>query len=164
MHIIEKINSYATTKPDSIACCNYLQVEKTQKLTYGQLVDYSNKLAFYLQEKLGENKKPIVVYGHKNPYMLVCFLACVKSGRAYVPVDVSVPDEHVKDIIDDTNMPLVLSVKPISLPLENAISLNEIIDIINTITQKIGSEPYVRNEDFFYIILYYIYIRQHGKT
>ena len=42
------------------------------------------------------NYSPVVVYGHKNPYMIVCFLACVKSGRAYCPVDTSVPESRVQ--------------------------------------------------------------------
>ena len=38
-----------------------------------------------------KTKQPLAVYGHKNPWMLVCFLACVKSGHGYCPIDISVP-------------------------------------------------------------------------
>lgn len=86
MNILEKINFFANSKKDSIAIFNGSCEDK--ELTYKELDDFSDKLAYYLESLLKSNKNPIVVYGHKNPYMIVCFLACVKSGRAYCPVDI----------------------------------------------------------------------------
>ena len=57
-------------------------IYQNENLTYKNLIEYSDRLAFYLEEKLGENKNPIVVYGHKHPFMLVYFLACVKSEHS----------------------------------------------------------------------------------
>ena len=54
-------------------------IYQNENLTYKNLIEYSDKLAFYLEEKLREDKNPIVVYGHKHPFMLVYFLASVKS-------------------------------------------------------------------------------------
>ncbi|MDO4200012.1 MAG: D-alanine--poly(phosphoribitol) ligase subunit DltA [Clostridia bacterium] len=152
MSIIEKINLYAKTRSNVVACYNYSHDQVVQSLTYKELVDFSDKLGFYLQKTLGDNKNPIVVYGHKNPYMLVCFLACVKSGRAYVPVDISVPKERVKDIVDATNTPLVLCTESTELLFDNVIHLDEIKDIINVTDKKITSDYYVKAEDIFYII------------
>ena len=50
-----------------------------EELSPAQYWEYSDKLAYYLQERLQDNRQPIVVYGHKHPMMLVYFLACVKS-------------------------------------------------------------------------------------
>ena len=36
------------------------------------------------------------MYGHKDIYMIVCFLAAVKSGRAYCPLDISIPTVVLK--------------------------------------------------------------------
>ena len=152
MRIIERITSLASEKPDVFAYCNYLPSKGTQTLTYAQLTDYSDRLAFYLQEKIGENKLPIVVYGHKNPYMLVCFLACVKSGRAYVPIDISMPNERVREILSITESPMVLSTEPLNLFLKNIINLDEITSIIRTTTQEIAPIHCVKGDDTFYII------------
>lgn len=53
---------------------------KPSTLTWQELKEKSDKLAYYLNKSL-TSKTPVIVYGHKDPYMLVCFLACVKSGR-----------------------------------------------------------------------------------
>ena len=66
-------------------------------------------LASWIDKKQGGDKTPVVVYGHKDPWMLVCFFACVKSGRAYCPVDVSMPGDRVMDIVEKLGNPLVLA-------------------------------------------------------
>lgn len=74
MNILENIKYYAATSESRIAIKSGDSV-----LTYKQLEEYSNRLAAWINRNLSSNKVPIVVYGHKNPYMVVCFLACVKS-------------------------------------------------------------------------------------
>ena len=60
-------------------------------ISYEELWHQSGRIAQALEEELGDDKHPVVVYGHKRPEMLVGFLACVRSGRAYCPVDVNMP-------------------------------------------------------------------------
>ena len=64
-------------------------------LTYRQLGEQSDRLAQWICSNV-EGNEPVMVYGHKNPQMIVCFMACVKSGRAYCPVDISMPADRVK--------------------------------------------------------------------
>ena len=150
MNILERINFYSLNQGDKTAVCSGLNPENA--LNYSKLENLSAKFAFYLQEKLKDDKTPIVVYGHKSPYMIVCFLACVKSGRAYCPIDISIPDERVKDIISETNTPLILAVENLNFECENAISLDEIKNIIDKTEQKIDKSCCVKNDDVFYII------------
>lgn len=108
MNILRRISEYAGNCPDKVAVSN-----GRQELTYGELWDYSDRLAAWLlAEASGERKAekaPVAVYGHKHPWMLVCFLACVKSGRAYCPIDVSVPDARTELILQALPSRLVLS-------------------------------------------------------
>lgn len=150
MNILEKINFFASSKKDSVAIFNDNCTDK--ELTYRQLDDFSDKLAYYLESSLKSNKNPIVVYGHKNPYMIVCFLACVKSGRAYCPVDISVPDERVKDIIEETQSPVILSLEDLNFEAKNVITLEKIKNIINNSENKIEKSFHVKPDDPFYII------------
>ena len=69
------------------------------------------KAGVVFDEAAVENRAPVVVYGHKSPYMPVCFLACVRSGRAYCPVDVSMPEERIRDIAAETGSPLILATR-----------------------------------------------------
>jgi D-alanine--poly(phosphoribitol) ligase subunit 1 len=38
--------------------------------------------------------KPLIVYGHMSPYMLVGMIGAIKAGCGYVPIDTSVPSER----------------------------------------------------------------------
>ena len=44
----------------------------SESVTYAQLWDDASKLAF----KLKGNKKPVIVKGHKQAYMITAFVAC----------------------------------------------------------------------------------------
>lgn len=152
MHILERLDSYAVLKKDIVAYNNNANNPEEGQLTYNQLIDYSDRLAFYLENTLGNNKTPLVVYGHKSPYILVCFLACVKSGRAYCPIDISVPLERTKDIICETDSPIVLTTENLEFHCDREINLSKIKNIIQTTNLKIDKSKYVKAGDVFYII------------
>ena len=92
MTILERIKLNSAKHPERVVMrTQYGFGEMTMK--WGELDAFSDKLAYYLTKELRTNK-PIIVYGHKHPMILVCFLACVKSGRAYCPIDVKTPVEQ----------------------------------------------------------------------
>ncbi|WP_232294251.1 AMP-binding protein [Syntrophaceticus schinkii] len=69
---------------------NIAHIYRENILTYEDLKKKSDALAFYLIKILDHDQSPIIVYGHKENEMLICFLACVKSGHPYVPLDSSI--------------------------------------------------------------------------
>ncbi len=67
-------------------------------LTYRELWAASEALAEQVG-KLVERGMPVIVYGNKDPFMVVCFLACMKAGCPYVPIDGnSVPPQRTASI------------------------------------------------------------------
>ena len=56
------------SKQDKVVYRHDLMPE--DELTANLVWEYSDKLAFYLSETYKEDKSPIVVYGHKHPFML----------------------------------------------------------------------------------------------
>ena len=68
----------------------------TDELTYQQLMDESSKLAHRLQG----SKKPMILFGHMSPYMIVGMIGAIKAGCGYVPVDTSIPEDRIKMIIN----------------------------------------------------------------
>ncbi|HIV13258.1 MAG TPA: D-alanine--poly(phosphoribitol) ligase subunit DltA [Candidatus Pullilachnospira stercoravium] len=104
MNILKQIKDCAKTTPKRIAFRNQNQV-----LTYEELWTASDRLAAALETACGGNRQPVAVYGHKETFMLVCFLACVKSGRAYCPIDRSVPDIRTEAILKCLDSPVVLT-------------------------------------------------------
>ena len=114
MVLLERIRECAEKHPDRTAV-----VCGGEKLSYRELFEYSDSLAEALDQICRNNREPVAVYGHKNPFMLVCFLACLKSGRAYCPIDVTVPDERAFAIIDMLDSPVVLATEPVKKEIKN---------------------------------------------
>lgn len=105
----EIIDQWAVECPERIA-----HQYRDQALTYAELKLFSDALAIGIHKNdiLGDEQEahsPIVVYGHKENEMIVAFLACIKSGHPYVPVDTSVPLERVRQIIEASGAKLLLS-------------------------------------------------------
>lgn len=101
--ILQRIQHFATACPDRFA-----HVSGGRALTYANLWHRSDALAAHLLTIQPGEKSPVVVRGHKEPDMLVAFLAAVKAGRAYVPIDSSIPEERAQRIILASRSTLVL--------------------------------------------------------
>lgn len=151
MTILEKIAQNAIDYADRKAFV-LKDTDGTEKnITWKELDEKSDRLAAYL-DHICNTKMPVLVYGHKDPYMIVCFLACVKSGRAYCPVDISVPLGRVEAIVNELKPEIILTTEELSLDSLNIISLES---ICRCIQQEEGSKDrsnWVKGEDVFYII------------
>ena len=121
-------------------------------LTYKELWEHSDRLAFLLWDVYGEREKdqPVIVYGHKKALMPVCFLACAKAGRAYCPVDVSMPESRIQDIVDTIGNPLILATE--EFPLKDCRVIGE--EALKIITERTGVRPlnHMEPKDTYYII------------
>ena len=113
--ILEKIQKNAYNNPDRIFYkVPRLEREKLKydQITWKNLQLYSDKIASYLIRHC-KTKRPVVVIGHKSPYMPVSFIGCLKAGLAYVPVDISYPEKRIKDIIDTVEPEIVIPTEQI---------------------------------------------------
>ena len=107
MFILEKIAEYAKT--DRVALIN-----RDERLTFAQMDAYSDAVAAYLLAQFGtEDRTPVVIYGHKQTEMLPCMYGALKAGRAYVPVDITVPADRVRDILDTVKPKLFIDLADI---------------------------------------------------
>lgn len=104
MNILARIEEYADSQSERTAFKS-----RTGEITYGELWDRSGRLASEIENRMRDNRNPVIVYGHKDPMMIVCFLACVRSGRAYCPVDINTPAERIAQIAETIGEPLVLT-------------------------------------------------------
>ncbi|WP_043013528.1 AMP-binding protein, partial [Clostridium botulinum] len=148
MDFLEKIDSYAET--DRIA-----QIYKEDMLTYKELKEKSDALACYFIEKLKSNKKPIIIYGHKNKEIIISFLACAKAGHAYIPVDTTFPVKRVYDIIENSDCKIVLNFSEEVIKYDDieVINLNSIYNIFENFKEvKLEVDNKIKDEDLFYIL------------
>ena len=104
MHLLDRIARWARENPHHAA-----HVSCGRTMTYGELAARSDALAAWLDFELGDNRSPIAIRGHKEPEMLIGFLGAVKSGRPYVPIDLSIPEQRAERIIQTSGAAKVLN-------------------------------------------------------
>ena len=104
MHLIERIARWGRETPAHPA-----HVSGGHTLTFGELCARSDALAAWIEGELGGDRGPVAVLGHKEPEMLIAFLAVVKSGRPYVPIDTSLPPQRIECIIETAAAALTLT-------------------------------------------------------
>lgn len=127
-------------------------IHNGETLSYQDLLQKANRLAHYLQSELKDDKTPIPVYGHKDPLMLICFLACVKSGRAYCPIDAGIPKNRIEAILETVQSSIVLSSEELDVAQNGIVDKTKLYEIIDTHTEEIDSSYALTSEDIFYII------------
>ena len=103
MNILKTIESHALSAPEQAAI-----ISGNDRLSYRELDVYSTRLARWIISNCGNDRVPIIVYGDKEVLMPVCFLACVKAGHAYCPIDLSVPGQRIRRITKTVNPPVIL--------------------------------------------------------
>jgi D-alanine--poly(phosphoribitol) ligase subunit 1 len=108
MNLIERIDRWAAVAPEATA-----HISDGRTLTYGELRRNSDALACYLTERLGEDRRPLAVLGHREPEMLIAFLGAVKAGRPYVPLDTALPQQRIDKILETSRAALVLTPKDV---------------------------------------------------
>ncbi|MDP2414102.1 non-ribosomal peptide synthetase [Daejeonella sp.] len=97
------ITQQALRSPQSAAL-----VSGTNILTYAELEDQSNCLSHHLLQQVSK-ASVIAVYMDRSPQMIVCFLAILKAGCAYLALDISHPDDHINFLLEDSEAVLVLA-------------------------------------------------------
>src|SRR5438874_10865647 len=115
MNLIERIDRWAAVAPEATA-----HISDGRTLTYSELRRQSVALACYLTERLGEDRRPIAVLGHREPEMLVAFLGAVKSGRPYVPIDTALPQQRIDKVLEIARPALLLTADETARLAKNA--------------------------------------------
>jgi amino acid adenylation domain-containing protein len=100
-HLIE---AQVEQTPDAVAV-----IFENEQLTYRELNCRANQLAHYLQ-MLGV--KPEVLLGiclDRSLEMVIALLGILKAGGAYVPLDPTYPKERLAFVIEETQLPVLLT-------------------------------------------------------
>lgn len=102
--VLERIDYFANNTPNKIAFKSVCG-----EITYSQLWEAAKKLSKLIQNLQAEGKlkpkAPIAVYGHKEPQMLVAFIGCALAGHPYCPLDRSMPEPRIDDILRTIDTP-----------------------------------------------------------
>ena len=101
------------------------------------LYKYVCNIYNYLLEN-NEIKRPVVVKGHKQIYMIASFIACSMAGFTYVPIDEEIPKERANKIIMQVQPELIID--------------ETIEKIMEKDNPKDIEKIYLKDEDIYYII------------
>ncbi len=161
MKYLENIERFAREWPDRTA----VRASTGMDLTYRGLWAASEALAAQVGARV-ERGVPVIVYGNKDPFMVVCLLACMKAGCPYVPIDgSSVPPQRTASIAaqisasmkGDTGAeaPLVLAVGAFprceEMPPVDVIEHRAIGDLVAAAGHS-DRERWIDGEDLAYIL------------
>jgi D-alanine--poly(phosphoribitol) ligase subunit 1 len=109
VNLVERIDHWAAVAPNSTA-----HISGDRTLTYAELRRRSDALASYLTERFADSRSPIAVLGHREPEMLIAFLAIVKSGRPYIPIDTALPRQRIDKILGISRAAALLSAEDVA--------------------------------------------------
>lgn len=81
------------------------------KLTYKELNEKANAIAWSLREKGVGRDVCVGIFVERSLEMIAGILGIIKAGGAYVPIDTTYPDDRIKYMLDDSNVPVILTQK-----------------------------------------------------
>ena len=94
-----------------------------QSITYAELDQRSNRMArFMISQKIG----PECIVGillTRSPDLLVCILATLKAGAAYLPIDPDYPADRIEHMLRDSEAQYVISTSSIYQALSRELDL-----------------------------------------
>lgn len=146
MKLLNQILQYSKNTPEKIAFKT-----RDEQITYQSLWNQSSQLASFIQKMNLKRQTPIVVYGHFGIFMPVSFLACVKAGHPYIPVDISMPIERIRLIIEKSGAALVLNTTETLMDF-GKVPTYQVTKLDLTQENLIGNEHQVKPDEVFYII------------
>jgi non-ribosomal peptide synthetase component F/methionyl-tRNA formyltransferase/acyl carrier protein len=102
--IHQLFEAQAELTPDAVAV-----VFEEQQITYQQLNSLANQLAHHLRKLSVAPETLVGIYMERSLQTIVGLLGILKAGGAYLPLDQSYPAERIAFILDDAQVPVLLT-------------------------------------------------------
>nr|MBA3284321.1 amino acid adenylation domain-containing protein [Nitrosopumilus sp.] len=102
--IISRFEEQVLKFPDKIAIC-----ETNSRVNYSELNNFSNGLAVKILELYEKSDGNIALLLENGTPAIIGMLGVLKTGNAYIPLDLNYPTERLKYIIKDTNCKLIIA-------------------------------------------------------
>lgn len=102
--IIRRFENIVEKYPQNIAL-----ITKEINISYRELNEKANQLAYYIEKIETSEKFSIGIYLQPSIDMIVSILAVLKLGIPYVPLDPSYPEERIKYIVNNSKISQILT-------------------------------------------------------
>jgi amino acid adenylation domain-containing protein len=149
----------------SIAKLFAKQVERTpeaiavvagdSQLTYRELDDRSSRIANYLRSLDVKSDTLIGIATSRSSMLISSLLGILKAGGAYVPLDPTFPKERLSWIVEDSQMPLLLTTPDIRERLPLGGTSLRVLDVEDPVVSQSSSQFDCENSashDLAYVI------------
>lgn len=101
---IKYFEEQAEKTPDEIAI-----VFENKKMTYRELNEKANSLAYLLRENEVTNNTVVGILLERSFEMLISMLAVLKSGGSYIPIAPDYPKDRIEYMIEDSEATIILT-------------------------------------------------------
>jgi len=102
--IVQLFEEQVEKTPDNIAV-----VFEDQKLTYRELNEKANQLAWYLKEQNLSTENVVALFLDKSLEMIISILAVLKNGLAFLPIDINYPTDRINYMLQNSDTKLILT-------------------------------------------------------
>ncbi len=137
--------------PDAIAV-----VFEQESWTYEILNQKANQLAHTLLPHIGHIERPLVgICVERNLNMLVGLLGILKAGAAYVPLDLSLPDERCRIILEEAGITVLVSDNAVIAQrpvLHNQVERMINLDVLSHASKENLTLPHFTKDSLAYVL------------
>ncbi len=146
MFLLEGIKKFAKTDKIALIC-------RETSMSYAELDALSDAFAAWLLDAFPGEKSPVVIYGHKEPLILPCIYGALKAGRAYVPIDTTVPADRAQQIALDVEPSAAVDFYGVGLDAKTVLDAESLRDIFEKYRgSSVSPENWAKCSDFAYIL------------
>ncbi|WP_270563016.1 D-alanine--poly(phosphoribitol) ligase subunit DltA [Clostridium beijerinckii] len=147
MKILEGIKKYSNSSRIALKCDGNV-------MTYAELDTISECIAAFLLREFKDDRTPIIIYGNKENLMMAVMMAALKSGRAYIPIDISYPKERVEAIISEVHPKVLIDFsKESNFESIRILKDKDIEEIVKEYKDvKVEKENWVKEDENAYIL------------
>lgn len=101
--IVNIVSRFEKSCPNAVAI-----VDGSGELTYSELINKSNNLAQYLLDKGVQVNDFVCIKLDRSRELIICVLAIMRVGAAYVPIEIAYPEDRKQYIIEDAEAKIVI--------------------------------------------------------
>jgi amino acid adenylation domain-containing protein/non-ribosomal peptide synthase protein (TIGR01720 family) len=101
--IVDLFEEQVSKSPETIAL-----VIEGEQLTYKELNERANQLAWYLQSRGVDADTMVPICTERSSKMIVGILAIMKAGAAYVPIDTDFPADRISYMLTDSKATVIV--------------------------------------------------------
>ncbi len=152
MILIDYLKTNAQTFPNRTALTMRMGY-RTVSLTYGQVYQYAQKVATFLQQHNVKKGDKVLVLAPNSPYWICIYWGCLLSGAVIVPLNIQSTFQMVTRIAKQTEASLFFSYAFFKHTLENIPTYN--IELLPELLKEISTtfqQPEITPDDLIQIL------------